>query len=99
MPPGDVSVSSNEPTSITVDWAPLPRQFWGGQLLGYKINYKKFTDTVFTEKLIHPGYQTSTLTDLKPYTLYWVEVVGYNSAGDGPPEYGVTKTKQGGKSM
>ena len=91
-----MSAVSNEPTSITVEWAPIPNARWGGQKLGYKINYKKFTETVFQERLIHPGYVTSTLTGLKPYTIYWVEVLGFNSAGDGPPEYGITKTQQGG---
>ena len=37
-----------------------------------------------------------TLTGLKPYTLYWVEVAGYNLAGEGPPEYDILETQQGG---
>ena len=53
----------------------------------------------FTVKLIPSGYYSSTLTGLKPYTLYWVEVVGYNSAGEGPPEYDIEETQQGGWSV
>ena len=92
-----VRAESNEPTSITIDWLPLHKKHWGGQLFGYKIKYKKFLERNFTEKLIHPGYQTSTVRGLKPYTLYWVEVAGYNSAGEGPPEYDVGKTQEGGQ--
>ena len=80
-----------------VDWTPIPKEYWGGQLQGYILKYKIFTESDFTIKYIHPGYQTSTLTGLKPYTLYWVEVVGYNSAGEGPPEYDVRETQQGGE--
>ena len=97
-PPEVVSAESNEPTSITVDWTHIPEQHWGGQLKGYIVKYKKFLETNFTVKKIHPGYQTTTLRGLKPYSLYWVEVVGYNSAGEGPPEFAVLETQQGGKN-
>ena len=57
-PPSFVSVSSSAPTTMVVDWSFLPRHTWGGQLLGYKISYKKFTEKKFQFKKIHPGYQT-----------------------------------------
>ena len=94
-----MSAESNEPTSISVEWSNIPHEYWGGQLLGYKIKYKKFMEKNFTVKLIPSGYYSSTLTGLKPYTLYWVEVVGYNSAGEGPPEYDIEETQQGGWSV
>ena len=84
---------------MMIDWLPIPKAFWGGQLQGYRIKYKEFGKTVFMHKVIHPGYQASTLTELKPYTKYWVEVNGFNSAGDGPPEYTVATTLEAGNSI
>ena len=90
---------SNAPTQINVDWINIPEETWGGELLGYKIKYKKYTEKNFTVKTINPGFLSSTLTGLKPYTLYWIEVCGYNSAGDGPPEFDVKLTQQGGRKL
>ena len=98
-PPTDVIAISYDPTSIMVEWAELHEEFWGGELLGYKINYTIYTEDNVTVKLINPGFLASTLTGLKPYTLYLIKVCGYNSAGDGPTEYSVMMTQQGGKNI
>lgn len=95
--PPDFVVESNAPTSLTLEWKDIPTADWGGELLGYKIYYKKYLDKEFQMKVVNHGFLTATLADLTPYTMYRVDIHGFNSAGEGPPEYGVLKTQQGGK--
>lgn len=44
------------------------------------------------------GAYSKFLVGLEPYTLYRIEVVGYNNGGEGPPEYVMIATLEGGRS-
>ena len=37
--------------------------------------------------------------DLKPFTLYWIDIVAVNEAGEGPPDYAIVKTLEGGNKI
>ena len=63
---------------------------------GYHVKYKKYFDP-WNIKFVDYGYKSCTLTDLKPFTLYWIDVVVVNDAGKGPPDYAIEKTLEGGK--
>lgn len=88
---------SNEPTQLFAEWSNIERKYRGGELLGYNIRFKKYLEKEFKMIVVNIGFLSRTLTNLMPFTLYLVEISGFNSAGEGPPEYAVVETQQGGK--
>ena len=93
--------ASFSPTSrsIYLSWVDIPKSKRNGELTGYKVFYKKFFDPTFNVEIVPFGFTSITLEGLKPFTLYYIEVLGYNTAGDGPPEFWVNKTLEDGKIL
>lgn len=84
--------------TIYTSWIDIPLKSHNGELRGYHVKYKKYFETTWNIKFVDYGYTSCTLTDLKPFTLYWIDVVAVNDAGEGPPDYAIVKTLEGGKS-
>ena len=40
-PPCQVSVEATGPEELHVQWQPPERQMWNGEILGYKIGYRR----------------------------------------------------------
>ena len=94
-----LDVASFSPTSrsIYLAWEDIPKSKRNGALTGYKVFYKKFFEQKFQPTIIVPfGFKSITLEGLKPFTLYYIEILGFNVAGDGPPEFWVNKTLEDG---
>ena len=93
-----LSFASFSPTSrsIYLSWVDIPKSKRNGGLTGYKVFYKKYHDPKFQKLIVPFGFTSVTIDGLKPFTLYYIEVLGFNTAGDGPPEYWVNKTLEDG---
>lgn len=84
-------------TKIYLSWHDIPVADRNGKLLGYKVKYKKYFDPEWMTKIVGFGFKSCTLEGLQPFTLYWVDVLAFNDAGEGPPDYAIVKTLEGGK--
>lgn len=78
-----------------MDWLKIPEKYQNGELLGYRVRYKKYLEITWHTKVV--DLTTTVLTELKPYTVYYIEVAGFNTAGEGPTEYSVCRTQEGGR--
>ena len=87
---------SHSPSTIFIEWDHIPQSHWNGESLGYKIKYKKFHDVVFQEKILDFKFKATHLEGLKPFTLYWIDICAFNSAGEGPVSWSIKKTLEGG---
>ena len=85
--------------SIYLEWIDIPKFQRNGDLTGYKVLYKKFFDPQFQVQIVPFGFTSVTIEGLKPYTMYQVEVMGFNAAGDGPPDYWVNRTLEDGMEL
>ena len=94
--PGNITTVSTAPEVIYVEWADIPVEHRNGPLIGYKVKYKKYFDKQFSIRYVDFGFTTTELLGLKPFTLYWIEICAYNAAGEGPTDYSIIKTLEGG---
>ena len=83
-------------TKIYVAWTNIPLEYANGHLRGYHVKYKKYFEKDWTVLFIDYGYLTCTLENLEPFTLYWIDVAAVNQFGEGPPDYAIVKTLEGG---
>ena len=94
--PADFVAKSTEPDTVYLEWKLIPPEYQNGRLLGFKMRYKRYVETTFQEDTVSPTVQERTIKGLKPYTLYWFEMLGYTRAGDGPITVKTVKTLEGG---
>ena len=59
------------------------------------MKYQRYFDKVAQVKVI-TAFTTSTLENLQPYTDYTIQLIPFNGGGDGPAEFAVEKTLEGG---
>ena len=96
MYPQNVDGFSIATTKIYVTWENLPVKYFNGDLKGYHVKYKKYFDEDWKVRFIDYGYLTCTLENLEPFTLYWIDVAAVNQFGEGPTDYAIVKTLEGG---
>ena len=80
-PPDKVTAYSTGSTSVVVKWSHLPRKYFLGEPIGYKVVYICRMDTDY--KIVNYSTNTITLTNLHVYTNYLVTVSGVSSGGEG----------------
>uniref|UniRef100_A0A0N5BBG1 Down syndrome cell adhesion molecule-like protein Dscam2 n=1 Tax=Strongyloides papillosus TaxID=174720 RepID=A0A0N5BBG1_STREA len=86
--PKNIKINLIGGRSINVTWDEIDTQSCNGIILGYKINVypedkkfqKKFNKTIDIKGLDAKSY---IITNLKPYTKYFIEMLGYTIVGDG----------------
>lgn len=90
-PPLSLTANNASSTSIFVSWNPIEEELQHGIILGYSIAYKKenatrrkrrslsFTDNV----VVVENILAWTLEGLEKFTDYCIQIVGFNSKGDG----------------
>ena len=98
QPPADITAKTLGMTGIRVGWAPVPLNFRGGIIRGYKISYSSNNSTT---RLINASYDAlyATLTSLTKFTFYDVYVQAFTIKGDGPAYHLSTATDMGGERM
>ena len=94
--PREVSSFSPTSRSVYLSWIDISYDLRNGGLDGYRIRYKKYFEQDFKEKICPFGFTSIAVEDLKPFTMYYIEILGFNAAGDGPPEFQVLKTLEDG---
>lgn len=80
------------PYSLLVTWQAIPPASRNGIILGYKVSYtpvlvsgQTHIDTVSLAVTVRAPEQRVLLTGLSSFTVYKIQVLGFNEVGDGPP--------------
>lgn len=88
--PSDVSANATSSTTVVVLWGDIPAQDQNGLIEGYKVCYAAVVPPPRPEhKKVEchaiPSNQTHTitLTELRKYVVYQIQVLGYTRLGDG----------------
>ena len=95
--PTNLQIKAVQPTEIFVEWNTIPDSKWHGRQLGYRIKYKPYHDSTWIIKTVPKQYHDTSITGMKAFTLYVMEVEAYTGKGPGLPVAGVIKTPEGGK--
>ena len=83
-PPANVTAFNKSAVAIMVFWERIPRPHRNGIVVAYKVCYKR-ADSVNSVMYCTAVYAHGIeLGGLKPYTPYWVTVLGYTNKGEGP---------------
>ncbi|XP_076305612.1 sidekick cell adhesion molecule isoform X1 [Tachypleus tridentatus] len=81
--PSDVQANVTSSTTIVVEWREVPKPHQNGIIEGYKVYYGS-RSVPFQYKTIEKNNTfTTTLTQLRKYTLYNIQVLAYTRVGDG----------------
>uniref|UniRef100_A0A182PUC6 Protein sidekick n=1 Tax=Anopheles epiroticus TaxID=199890 RepID=A0A182PUC6_9DIPT len=85
MGPAAVEANATSSTTIVVRWTEVPKIHRNGQIEGYRVYYGSVTGrTPVLHKTISNNYTfTTTLTELKKYVQYDIQVLSYTRLGDG----------------
>ncbi|XP_078344306.1 uncharacterized protein LOC144629929 [Oculina patagonica] len=92
-PPINVNANNHtSPYSLLVTWQAIPTASRNGIILGYKVSYtpvlvsgQTHIDTVALVVTVRAPEQRVLLTGLSSFTVYRIEILGFNEVGDGPP--------------
>ncbi|KAF7692719.1 Down syndrome cell adhesion molecule [Silurus meridionalis] len=96
-PPENVVTTATTPETISLSWAPLPKEALNGMLLGYRVIYwANLLDGELGEiKNITTTKASLELEGLEKYTNYSIQVLAFTRAGDGVrSEQIYTRTKE-----
>ncbi|XP_066928943.1 uncharacterized protein [Clytia hemisphaerica] len=95
--PPNMTADINGQTSVFISWLPISSSQVPGNLLGYRLRYKLYHDSRNQSQVITLDAFTHNrmLTGLKAFSYYWIEVVGFTNAGEGPHSLVVIKTPPG----
>ncbi|KAG8182396.1 hypothetical protein JTE90_018287, partial [Oedothorax gibbosus] len=81
--PSDVKINATSSTTIVVNWNEVPKIHQNGIIEGYKVHYGA-KNVPFQSKTIESNSTfTTTLTELRKYSLYSVQVLAFSRIGDG----------------
>lgn len=84
--PMNVEANATSSTTIVVKWGDVPKEHQNGQIEGYKVYYGADTRSLIQYKLISSNSTfTTTLTELRKFVLYHIQVLAYTRLGDGVP--------------
>ncbi|XP_022645750.1 protein sidekick-like isoform X5 [Varroa destructor] len=95
--PSGLEGKATTSTTIVVSWQPLEKHYRNGDVLGYKISYRPLKQSSKPHvRSIDAGIEktaySTTLTELRKYTTYSIQVLAFTSAGDGPLSHPVMAT-------
>lgn len=84
--PLNVEANATSSTTIVVRWGDVPKEHQNGQIEGYKVYYGANLRLPFQYKLIPSNLTfTTTLTELRKFVQYHIQVLAYTRLGDGAP--------------
>ncbi|KAJ8687397.1 hypothetical protein QAD02_023191 [Eretmocerus hayati] len=82
--PTQIEANATSSTTIVVKWGEVPIEHQNGQIEGYKVYYRPNTRSSFQYKNIPSNATfTTTLTELRKFVQYHVQVLAYTRLGDG----------------
>lgn len=84
MGPVNVEANATSSTTILVRWGDVPIEHQNGQIEGFKVYYGANARSAFQYKNIPSNTTfTTTLTELRKFVQYHVQVLAYTRLGDG----------------
>lgn len=82
--PIDVIANTTSSTTIVVRWGEVAKEHRNGQIEGYKVFYGAASRGTILHKTIGSNATfTTTLTELKKFVVYHIQVLAYTRLGDG----------------
>ncbi|XP_019697114.1 protein sidekick isoform X2 [Harpegnathos saltator] len=82
--PANVEANATSSTTIVVRWGDVPVEHQNGQIDGFKVYYGANSRSPFQYKNIPSNTTfTTTLTELRKFVQYHVQVLAYTRLGDG----------------
>ncbi|XP_075159070.1 sidekick cell adhesion molecule isoform X3 [Haematobia irritans] len=83
--PLDVQANATSSTTIVVKWGEVPKQHRNGQIDGYKVFYAATNrgGQVLHKTISNNSSFTTTLTELKKFVIYHIQVLAFTRLGDG----------------
>lgn len=82
--PLNVEANTTSSTTIVVRWGEVPREHRNGQIEGYKVFYGAANrGTVLHKTIGNNNTFTTTLTELKKFVVYHIQVLAFTRLGDG----------------
>lgn len=82
--PVNVEANATSSTTIVVKWGDVPREHQNGLIEGFKVYYGAMPRLPFQYKKISSNSTfTTTLTELRKFEQYHVQVLAYTRLGDG----------------
>ncbi|XP_017048179.1 protein sidekick isoform X8 [Drosophila ficusphila] len=84
--PLDVQANATSSTTVVVRWGEVPPQHRNGQIDGYKVYYAaadRAGQPVLHKTIPNNATFTTTLTELKKFVVYHVQVLAYTRLGNG----------------
>ncbi|XP_063923423.1 protein sidekick isoform X2 [Zophobas morio] len=92
--PLNVQANATSSTTIVVTWGDVPKEHQNGLIEGYKVYYAAESKSPVQYKLIASNSTfTTTLTELRKFVLYRVQVLAYTRLGDGEPSAPVVSVR------
>ncbi|KAJ8966484.1 hypothetical protein NQ317_018469 [Molorchus minor] len=84
--PMNVMANATSSTTIVVKWGDVPKEHQNGLIEGFKVFYAAEGKSTPQYKLIASNSTfTTTLTELRKFVMYHVQVLAYTRLGDGEP--------------
>ena len=84
--PSHVEANATSSTTIVVKWSEVPKKAQNGQIEGYKVFYGApgvGSVPVLQKTISNNQTFTTTLTELKKFVIYHIQVLAYTRLGDG----------------
>ena len=87
-------------TSLAVKWRHLPKNYFQGEPLSYRISYNPIaSENNINAFSVNSTSNTTTLTNLTVYTVYVINVSAVSSGGIGPANTVKARTGAEGKMV
>ncbi|XP_060530016.1 protein sidekick isoform X3 [Cylas formicarius] len=84
--PMNVVANATSSTTILVKWGDIPKEHQNGLIEGFKVYYAAESKSSVDYKIIpNNSTFTTTLTELRKFVTYHVQVLAYTRLGDGEP--------------
>lgn len=85
--PLNVEANATSSTTIIVKWGDVPKEHQNGQIEGFKVYYAADQSKSSPQFKLIPSNSTftTTLTELRKYVVYHIQVLAYTRLGDGEP--------------
>ena len=89
-----VTVYNTRSTGLAVKWSHVPKQYFQGRPIGYKIVFYPVDlgSRDFNSVSVKYSTNATTLTDLAVDTIYTVQVSAVSSGGEGPAKRTIAET-------
>ena len=95
-PPTNVAATVLSPTSVSVTWRQIPKEYIYGELDGYVLFYSHGRTRSPGRRFVGQDASSAVLNALLPETTYSIQVAGWNGTGYGPfSQIAMATTKKG----